>query len=103
MSYRYYDSTEENSTKFEHGDFQLEVKSKSEKYEGMCVRKIGVKHSFKQDEAEITHIQELKWDDNRSPDHDNREGIFERINYLLQEIKSNRDKNPEGSVLVHCR
>jgi hypothetical protein len=46
MSYRYYESNEDSSNKFEHGDIQIEVKSKKEKFEGMIKRKISAKHSY---------------------------------------------------------
>jgi len=56
MSYKYYDSNEEGNNKFEHGDIQLELKSKKDKYQGMAVRKLHVKHSFLDYASDVTHI-----------------------------------------------
>ena len=69
MSYRYYDSAGEDSNKFEHGDVHVEVRSRKEKFEGMQVRKLTAKHAYLAYDQEVTHIQELRWADNCSPDH----------------------------------
>jgi protein-tyrosine phosphatase len=113
MSYSYYESGDgEVPTYRDFGDIQIKVESRSEKYSGLVKRKIRVRRAtHKNDEGEkqygeetvVTHYQETKWDDNRAPDHSCEEGVFERVNHLLKKIKKNRDTNPLGSVLVHCR
>ena len=71
----------------------------------MQVRKFKVKDNTSQDERVVTLIQEKKWIDNRSPDFNqvDRSHSYERIAYLLKRIKKNRECNPEGSIVVHCR
>eukprot|EP00347_Sterkiella_histriomuscorum_P023451 403334591 len=110
MSYTYYDNNDNNEEELpqprQFGDISISVISKTEKIHGLIKRKIRVvKKNDTGEEVDsliVTHLQETKWEDNRAPDHSCEEGVFERINHLLTKIKRNREKNPEGSVLVHC-
>lgn len=45
----------------------------------------------------------MKWDDNKSPDHNKEIDSYTRISYLVEKIRKNREINPNGSIIVHCR
>ncbi|CDW76622.1 protein tyrosine phosphatase [Stylonychia lemnae] len=101
MSFRYYDKSDEaESESITFDGVEIQIQSKSEKIEGLVKRKILVKRGGQ--ESIVTHLQETKWEDNHAPDHSCEVGVFERINHLINKCKKNRDKNPQGSILVHC-
>lgn len=101
MSYKYYEGPENEIQSFNYDDFSFKLKERKDKFEGLIKRKFLLSHPFLP-EREVVHLQETKWDDNRRPDHNNTES-YDRIVYLLDQIKKHRQRNPTGSVLVHCR
>jgi protein-tyrosine phosphatase len=67
MSSRYYTNKENNSDSFNYGDYTITMKSCTEKYPGLFIRKLLVSRKGGE-QKKVTHIQETMWEDNTSPD-----------------------------------
>ena len=72
MCYRYYESASED-TNLEFGDINLNLVQKKNVFDGMIKRKILQTSSNLETQApwKVTHLQELKWPDNRCPQYGN--------------------------------
>ena len=105
MCFKYYESKDESTDSFNFGDVNLILLSKKDKYPGLTIRKIQATRKGQIIQT-ITHVQETMWEDNKAPDYnapESNDQSFTRVNYMIQKMKKNRNNNPLGKVLVHCR
>ena len=101
MCVKYYEPKDTSSKEFSFGDININYLSSKEKYPGLIVRKLEVTRNGIT--RKITHVQELKWEDNSRPDKTEGINAYERLQYMITETKKHRERNPKGSVVVHCR
>jgi len=84
MSLNYYEPQEVQASK-------LVLISKVEPLEGLVIRNLGFPSG-----AEVTHLQETLWPDNKPPTS------YERIKYIIDFIAKRREERPESPVIIHC-
>lgn len=77
MCVKYFEPKENSSKEFSFGDIFITFISMKEKYPGLIVRKLEVTRNGKT--RVITHLQEVKWEDNSRPDLVEGINSYERI------------------------
>lgn len=105
MCFNYYEPTSApEGGAFKFGGRNIQLKGRKTPLEGLITRKLAVEDGDRG--FTLTHIQETMWPDNKAPgtrDDCGPSEAFKRINYLIDKIEKHRLRNPQGSVLVHCR
>lgn len=102
MSINYYESIDPLETKnLKFEDIEVIQISKKEKFPGVFIRKLQIKHNG--EKRIVEHLQDINWIDNTRPDDGESQDSYIRMSYLLSKVKKHRTNQHKSKVLVHCR